>query len=87
MAAAIAVTALVPLFVAGLLPPSGRAVTVIAVLIAIVFLARGIAGYVPAWRRRFSVEPFASRDKRLFSPLCLLIAAGYAAILLNGDRP
>ena len=49
-----------------------------------VFLLRGIAGYLPAWRRLHPREPFASYDRRYYSPLCLLIAAGYAVLLLQG---
>ena len=45
-----------------------------------------IAGYLPAWRRMYPREPFATRDVRYFSPLCLLVAAGYAALLLSGGR-
>jgi len=49
-----------------------------------VFLLRGVAGYLPAWRRLHPREPFASYDRRYYSPLCLLIAAGYAVLLLQG---
>jgi hypothetical protein len=49
-----------------------------------VFLLRGVAGYLPAWRRLHPREPFASHDRRYYSPLCLLIAAGYAVLLLQG---
>lgn len=50
---------------------------------ALVFLGRGIAGYVPAWRERFPREPFATLDRRYYSPLCLLIAAGFLILLIN----
>lgn len=49
-----------------------------------VFLLRGVAGFLPAWRRLHPREPFASYDRRYYSPLCLLIAAGYAVLLLQG---
>ena len=49
-----------------------------------VFLLRGLAGYLPAWRRLHPREPFASYDGRYYSPLCLLIATGYAALLWQG---
>jgi len=58
---------------------------VIGVVLGLIFLARGIAGYTPAWRRAWSVEPFATRDVQLFSPLCLAIAAGFAWLVLQGD--
>jgi hypothetical protein len=53
---------------------------------ALVFGGRGIAGYVPAWRARHPREPFASLDRRYYSPLCLLLAAGLIALLVNGMR-
>jgi hypothetical protein len=86
VALAIAVTAIWPLFLAAgiasialrpLLQSGGIAIMA-------VFLLRGVAGYLPAWRRLHPREPFASYDRRYYSPLCLLIAAGYAALLLQG---
>jgi len=50
---------------------------------ALVFAGRGIAGYLPAWRARFPREPFASLDRRYYSPLCLILAAGFALLLFN----
>ncbi|CAD5300272.1 conserved membrane hypothetical protein [Bosea sp. 62] len=54
------------------------------VAIMAVFLLRGIAGYLPAWQRLHPREPFASNDRRYYSPLCLLVAAGYVILLLQG---
>jgi Protein of unknown function (DUF3995) len=53
-----------------------------AVLTAI-FLARGLAGYVPAWRAIHSAEPFARFDRTRYSPLCLVIGAGFLALTLS----
>jgi hypothetical protein len=52
----------------------------------LVFAGRGIAGYVPAWRARHPREPFASLDRRYYSPLCLLLAAGIVALLASVMR-
>ena len=49
----------------------------------LVFAGRGIAGYVPAWRERHPREPFATYDRLYYSPLCLLLAAGFLVLLLN----
>lgn len=86
VALAIAVTAVWPLFLAQI---SGTAtlrplLRLGGVAIMAVFLLRGVAGYLPAWRRLHPREPFASYDRRHYSPLCLLIAAGYAVLLLQG---
>jgi hypothetical protein len=53
---------------------------------ALVFAGRGIAGYVPAWRARHPREPFASLDRHYYSPLCLMLAAGFVVLLANGMR-
>ena len=84
--AAILVAAVWPLFAAGLVaPPVPSALVLgVAALIGVVFLLRGVAGYTPAWRRGHAAEPFARRDRRLFSPLCLLLAAGYGALVVSG---
>lgn len=83
VALAITVTAIWPLLLAY---KTGSAVLLQLGGFAImaVFLLRGIAGFLPAWRRLHPREPFASHDRRYYSPLCLLIAAGYAALLLQG---
>ena len=85
---AIAVSALVPLLLGGVVRASlpRAAIAALGAIIGFVFLARGIAGYLAAWRRMYPREPFATRDVRYFSPLCLLVAAGYAALLLSGGR-
>ena len=49
--------------------------------VALVFLARGIAGYLPFWRRLHPAQPFATLDVFLYSPLCLLL--GLALIYLD----
>ncbi len=86
VALAIAVTAVWPLL---LVQISGTAAFRPLILlggfaIMAVFLLRGLAGFLPAWRRLHPREPFASYDRRYYSPLCLLIAAGYAVLLLQG---
>lgn len=45
------------------------------------FITRGFAGYSPRWRGRFGDEPFATRDRRYYSPYCLLMGVGYVALL------
>jgi hypothetical protein len=56
--------------------------TVLGVLLAAIFLARGVAGYTPQWRARFPVEPFATLDRKNYSPLCLWIGAGFLILVL-----
>lgn len=49
--------------------------------IAGVFIARGIAGYSVRWRAHFKDEPFATRNRKYYSPYCLLIGIGYIALV------
>jgi hypothetical protein len=56
--------------------------TVLGVALAIIFLGRGILGYTSFWRERFPTEPFATLDRKNYSPLCLWIGAGFAILLI-----
>jgi hypothetical protein len=60
----------------------GRIRTVLGALCAIVFIGRGIVGYTPGWRARFSAEPFATLDRKNYSPLSLWIGAGFLILVL-----
>jgi len=77
-----------PLFAVGLLVEAWpRWLTLFAGAgIAAVFLGRGVAGFTSAWRSRFPEEPFATYDRRYYSPLCLALGAGYVAILIAGTN-
>ena len=55
-----------------------------ALVITLVFVGRGIAGYTSAWRRLAPVQPFARLDRLFYSPLCLLLGAGYFTLGLRG---
>ena len=86
VAALLAGVSVWPLFVVGLLPEAWpRWLTLLSGAgIAAVFLGRGVAGYVPAWRRLQSAEPFATLDRRYYAPLCLALGARFLIILLRG---
>jgi hypothetical protein len=45
------------------------------------FIVRGFAGFSPRWRSHFHDEPFATRDRRYYSPFCMLMGVGYLALL------
>jgi hypothetical protein len=47
-----------------------------SLLLAAVFLARGVAGYAPFFQRRHRLQPFAKLNSRFYSPLCLVLGAG-----------
>ena len=77
-----------PLFAAGLLPTAWPDwLTLLAgAAIAAIFIARGIAGYMPGWRRLHSAEPFATLDRRVYAPLCFALGAGFITIVLRGPQ-
>jgi hypothetical protein len=66
-----------------LVPLPGYVIILLGVLIFLVFAGRGVAAYLPAWRARFSQEPFATMDRTKYGPLCLLFAAGFAALVVR----
>jgi hypothetical protein len=56
--------------------------TLLGVALAVIFLGRGILGYTSFWRERFPTEPFATLDRKNYSPLCLWIGAGFVILLV-----
>lgn len=54
------------------------------IAMTLVFLARGIAGYVPALWRRTRTTSFYKLNRLYYSPLCLLIAAGLVVNFILG---
>ncbi|MEO7222788.1 MAG: DUF3995 domain-containing protein [Devosia sp.] len=56
--------------------------TVLGALLAIVFIGRGVLGYTEVWRERFPTEPFATLDRRNYSPLCFWIGAGFVILVV-----
>jgi len=53
------------------------------IVLSIVFLGRGIAGYLPFFKKHFCEQPFARLNRLYFSPLCLIIGTGFVVLLLN----
>ena len=51
---------------------------------AAVFGLRSAITYLPAWRARFTEEPFARLDRRAYGPLCLALGAALALPALTG---
>ena len=56
--------------------------TLIGVVLAAAFLGRGAIGYTERWRATFSVEPFATLDRKTYSPICLALGAGYLLLVI-----
>lgn len=60
----------------------GGWLTAVGVLLGLLFLGRGTLGYTAGWRARFSEEPFATLDRKNYSPLCLAIGAGFLILVV-----
>lgn len=81
------------IFIAGLLPPmfvsgvpSGLPANLVwtgMVVLATIFLVRGSLAFLPIFRRRHPQEPFATLDRHIYGPLCLLIGAAYVIVLAS----
>jgi hypothetical protein len=54
----------------------------LGVLLGGLFLVRGIVGYTGGWRSIFSAEPFATLDRKNYSPLALFLGAGFLLLVL-----
>ena len=85
VAACLALATLWPLALEGVFaspfPREGLAST--ALLIGLVFIGRGVAGFTPWWRRLAPEQPFARLDRLYYSPLCLLIGLGFAVLAIS----
>ena len=79
VAVILAVMALWPFYVLG--RASSPEILSITYVIAGVFVARGVAGYSARWRSYFVHEPFATYNRRYYSPYCLLLGVGYIALV------
>lgn len=60
----------------------GAWLTALGALLGLAFLGRGVVGYTAGWRARFPEEPFATLDRRNYSPLSLAIGAGFLILVL-----
>ena len=56
--------------------------TLIGVALAAVFLGRGALGYTAGWHASHPVEPFVTNDRRVYSPLCLIVGAGFVILVI-----
>ncbi|MBU1286280.1 MAG: DUF3995 domain-containing protein [Alphaproteobacteria bacterium] len=49
-------------------------------VLAAIFLFRGIIGVMPAFERALPEQPFLTLNRRIYSPLCVLIGLGFLAL-------
>ncbi len=50
-------------------------------MVLVGFLSRGILGMMPTFRELSPMQPFVDLNRKFYSPLCLLLAAGFASLI------
>ncbi|MCS6762627.1 MAG: DUF3995 domain-containing protein [Candidatus Devosia symbiotica] len=60
----------------------GLLLTLLGLPLAAVFLGRGILGYTVWWADKTPQPNFRLNDRRVYSPLCLLLGAGFLALVI-----
>lgn len=60
----------------------GLALTLLGLPLAVVFLARGLVGYTAWWAEKTPEPNFRLNDRRVYSPLCLFLGAGFIALII-----
>lgn len=60
----------------------GLGLNLLGTLLGLGFVTRGVLGYTSGWRDRYPEEPFATLDRRNYSPLSLLLGAGFLLLVL-----
>ena len=58
----------------------GLGLTLSALPVGAVFLARGLIGYTAWWAARTPEPNFRFNDRRVYSPLCLALGLGFVAL-------
>jgi Protein of unknown function (DUF3995) len=85
VAAAMCLFSLWPLIISGYLPqifPSWISIS-IGVFLALVFGARGVIGFTKFWRKITPEQPFATLDRKYYSPFCLLISFAFITLVIG----
>lgn len=53
------------------------------VVLAGIFLVRGMLAFAPIFRNRHPQQPFATLDRRFYGPLCLVIGVGFVLVVVR----
>jgi hypothetical protein len=83
VAAVLSAASLLPFMAVGVIDPPWPRVLTLAGLVGcgMVFVGRGVMSFVPALRRFGPEEPFATYDKRIYGPLCLMLGAAFFTLV------
>jgi hypothetical protein len=63
-------------------PESKPFLAPVGLLLALIFLVRGVAGVLPAFERAAPEQPFLTLNRRLYSPLCVLAGTAFLYLTL-----
>lgn len=62
-------------------PETNNTLTLLGVLLAGIFLFRGILGFTSKWRELTPEEPFRTLDRKIYSPLCIGIGICFVTLV------
>lgn len=60
----------------------GVPLVLLGLAIAAIFLVRGVIGYTSWWAQQRPEPNFRLNDRRVYSPLCLAVGAGFLVLVL-----
>lgn len=60
----------------------GWMLDLVGAALGLLFVGRGLIGYTFGWRQTYAAEPFATLDRRTYSPVALFIGAGLLLLVL-----
>lgn len=60
----------------------GLPLTLVGLPLAAIFLARGFIGYTAWWASKTPEPSFRLNDRRVYSPVCLFIGAGFLVLVI-----
>jgi hypothetical protein len=85
VAVVLSAASVLPLAAVGLVTPPWPWALTLAGLVGcgMVFLGRGVMSFIPAMRRFGPEEPFATYDKRIYGPLCLMLGAAFFILVMR----
>ncbi|MGH1540330.1 MAG: DUF3995 domain-containing protein [Arenicella sp.] len=63
-----------------IIPIDRQLQAIVIILLAAIFLLRGLVTYTPIGAKYSAVEPFMTLNRRYYSPLCLMIGVGLILI-------
>lgn len=83
VACALLFSALWALVLGGLISMPAWLAVFVGILVALVYLARGVAGYMRFWQLLTPKKPFRRLDRIYYSPFSLLVGIGFVILIIG----